>query len=372
MILALKRNAYSDELSTCVDLAGALLEHLAACSGPPVGQAALATGVPHGAWLFKRLSAEINDLVAKTTQAQRLALAKAYINDVKWDRNVDQPAFRFEYPGLPKTVRRPANELLAAFYDKLLESGFTVAAPDGSSFLLDRKRLAQGFFARNAVRSCPACMEVSIERGAHGRSSPSSCDHFLPKSVYGPLAIHPQNLVFVCSDCNERRKGRRDPLTAASGPQAEQERTSAGALKNSYLPYRRAAVGDLKLVFERHRVMLTADTDEALVRLEALDRLYDLSGVWSDVLPRAERELFTWLESLPTARSTTAVLEKAERLGAGTPEGLEPGQYLRGRYASHLRAAHLDTLKKEWQQRSREERMCSTLYETPDALSGPR
>jgi 5-methylcytosine-specific restriction endonuclease McrA len=367
MILALKRNAYANELSTCVDLAGALLEHLAACSGPPVDPAALATSVPHGAWLSERLSTEIDDLVKRTTPAERQALAEAYTNDVEWDRNVDQPAFRFEYPGLPETVRDPAGKLLAAFYDKLLKSGFKLATSDGSSLVLDRKRLEQGFFARNTVRSCPACMEVSIERGAHGRSSPSSCDHFLPKSLYGPLAIHPQNLVFVCSDCNERRKGRRDPLTAASGPQAEQERTSAGALKNSYLPYKRSALGDLKLVFERHRVALTADTNEALVRLAALDRLYDLSGTWSDVLPRAERELFTWLESLPTARSTTAVLDRAERLGAGTPEELEPGQYLRGRYASHLRAAHLETLKKEWQQRSREERLCSVIYETPTA-----
>jgi hypothetical protein len=358
MILRLRTNAYAGELLSILALASALVDHLASCQSPALDDAAL----PAAGWLLRHLHAQIEELLGNTTQSERRQLAAAVTNDIQFDRKIDSRSFRFQYPELPAHVQRHSRPLFTAFYDILCRPGFPPAAT--GEHALDRRLIERGFFERNeGIRACPACMEAEIAPAADGAPITSDCDHFLPRFRYGPLAIHPQNLVFTCIPCNERRKGSRDPLSG-SGPSHDRRgrRTAAGALRRSYLPYRRAAQSELRIEFAPEGVTLTADTELERERVANLDCLYGLSRVWSDVLPRAEREMFEELEGPPTRKAVEAVLRSTEDRGRGAPERLKHGVFLRSRYAAHLRDGQLDVLTKEWQRKSAELRSSAALY----------
>lgn len=364
MILRLKTNAYASELMSILDLVSVLTAHLAACQHSTLDEDAFTTEIPRAEWLLKYLRGHIEELLLHTTRLERKLLDEAVKNDRRFDVNVDSRSFRFQYPGLPEHVRKHSKALLTAFYDALVNKGFPVTRSDGTTLVVDRRLLERGFLERNkGIRACPACMETEISLTADDVPTTTDCDHFLPRFLYGPLAIHPQNLVFICMLCNQRRKGRSDPLVSSGESRIQmQERTAAGQLRRSYLPYRRSAWSELRVNFAREGVTLTADTNIARERVANLDRVFGLAGVWSDVLPRAEREMFEELDGPPTKISVKVVLENTESRGQGVPEQLRQGAFLRGRYAAHLREDHLEVLTKEWQRKSKERRRAAAVY----------
>jgi hypothetical protein len=364
MILRLKTNAYAPEMTSILDLVVELMAHLATCPSPGLDEERFTAEMPRADWLLKHLHVHIDELLLHTTQVERKLLEQAVRNDRQFDVNVDSQSFRFQYPGLPAHVRKRSKLLLAAFYDTLLKNGFLVTRNDGTTLVVDRRLLEQGFFERNkGIRACPACMEVEISLAPDDAATTTDCDHYLPKTLYGPLAIHPQNLVFICMLCNQRRKGQHDPLVGSGSSHIQiEQRTEAGLLRRRYLPYRRSAWSELRIKFAREGVTLTADTDLARERVANLDRVFELASVWSDVLPRAEREMFEELDGPPTKNSVKAVLDNTESRGQGVPEQLKQGAFLRGQYAAHLRKNHLDVLTKEWQRKSEERRKSTALY----------
>ncbi len=366
MILPLRPNAYAHELTPVLGQLAALMRHLAACRAPTLDEQALLAAVPEVEWLLQRCRPAVERLLSATTEAERRELAEAVDNDLRFDVNVDSRRFKLQYPALPAHVRKPATQLLTAFYEVLRQPGFAVAGQDGASAVFDLRRLEQGYFAANPeLRSCPACLEAEIAPGNGEGPAVVECDHYLPLWIYGPLTIHPQNLAFICMMCNQRRKGRRDPLAPGKATSAARVArcTRAGALRESYLPYRRAAVGELKLNFERGGLTLTASTSAARERVSKLDGLLGLTRTWSDVLPRAEREMFEELRgSRPTARTVKGVLDDLVQRGGGPPERLKHGVFVRSRYAAHLRDRHLDVLREEWKRKHAELRRSRELY----------
>lgn len=363
MILMLKPNTYAKELIAVLDRLEAVVVHLASYRGPPLDESGFLAAAPESRWLLRR-RLQIDELL-RCDRPEREQLAAAVANDRQFDENADSPSFSLRYPGLPERVRECSRPLLAAFYDKLTKGGHRLGGPNGESIVLDRRRLERGFFEANpGIRACPACLEAEIVPAGVGGVATNDCDHYLPKSIYGPLAIHPQNLVFTCMICNQRYKGQRDPLAAAS-PKATRarRRLQAGALRGSYLPYRRAAMGEMRIEFERHRVTLDADTPAARVRVTNLDCLLGLTRTWSEVLPRAEREMFEELEGYATDHSVKAVLDGVSSRGQRMPpEHLKHGMFLRSRYATYLRDHQLGVLTQEWKQRGEELRRSHELY----------
>jgi hypothetical protein len=365
MILPLKQNAYARELTRILDQLSAVIDHLASCPGPHLNETALLLAAPGARWLLGSHRHLLDELLLHTDQGEREQLAQAVANDRRFDVSFTSPTFRLQYPALPAHVREHARLLLVAFYENLLKRGFELAGPNGTTVVLDRRRLEQGFFTANrGLRACPACMEAEISPAGAGAPSIIDCDHFLPKSLYGPLAIHPQNLVFMCIPCNARRKGRADPLTGARpGTAAQQrQRTRPGVLRRSYLPYRRAALGEMEIRFAPAGVTMTAATAIARERVANMDRTFKLSRTWSEVLPRAEREMFEELDRPATSRAVKTVLERVEARGAGAPGQLGHGVFLRSRYAAYLREHHLEVLRKDWQRKAKERRMSAALY----------
>lgn len=373
MIPRLEHNVHAAALSRLQQLAGALLRHLAdAQPGSRLDEERLRAELPEAEPLVARLASRIDALLASTNPAQRAELAEAFANDVGFDGKHDAADFLFRYPGLPAAVRQAAGPLLAAFYDRLLRGGFSTTGPDGVELTLDRHLTEHGFFdANDGIRACPACLEnkMVVVRNA----STVSCDHFLPKSIYAPLSVHPANLVFTCPACNDRLKRAKDPLTAAGGAaSATAERTAAGALRRSYLPFLRPAEQELQLRFSRRSgarasLRLTAATPEARVRVANLDRLFELTGTWTAALPMAERELYEKLEQPLTTGTVTAILDEAVRSGRGPLVQLKDGAFVRSHYAAYLRATDLRALIEEWTERIEELERSRELHAEVDS-----
>ncbi|MES2641054.1 MAG: HNH endonuclease signature motif containing protein [Myxococcota bacterium] len=51
---------------------------------------------------------------------------------------------------------------------------------------------------RSAARICPLC----------GQRVVSTLDHYLPKSKYPSLSVHPRNLIPACADCNKTKQAK--------------------------------------------------------------------------------------------------------------------------------------------------------------------
>jgi hypothetical protein len=369
MILPLKTNAYAPELMSILDLVEALIDHLATCDGPVLSgadleAAAACAKLPDAVQLLEGLRAYVETLLRRTTPADRALLAAAIKNDRRFDQNVDSNSYRLQYPGLSARIREHATPLLVAFYERVRSRGIAVLSEGGDELMINREMLERGFFERNAgIRACPVCMEAEIALSAEGAASTTDCDHYLPKYLYGPLAVHPQNLVFICLLCNQRRKGRRDPLTGLGANAARARRIAAGALRTSYLPYRRPALPELKVTFTREGVTLGAETPSACERVANLDRVFGLARAWGEVLPRAEREMFEELKAPPTKKAVKAILMDTEQRGQGPSEHLKQGVYLRSRYATHLREDCLGALTSEWRRKAKELRLSASLYD---------
>jgi hypothetical protein len=363
MIVRLRPNVYAAELTSVLDQLEAVVDHLVTYRGPPVEESRFRAAVPGAGWLLNRSHRAKLDELLRCTRAERAQLAAAVANDRQFDTHVDARDFSLQYPGLPEHVRQRSRALFVAFYETLARRGHRLTRPDGTTVVLDRLKLERGFFEANPeLLACPACMEEKLAPAGAGPAR-IDCDHFLPKSIYGPLAVHPQNLVFICMSCNGRLKRDRDPLAAAGSKVAQtRRRTEAGALRRSYLPYRRAAVSEMQVKFTPDRVTLTAATEPACERVANLDRLFGLASTWTGLLPIAAREMFTELETLPTASTVKAVLDDVAARGQGAPERLRPGLFLRSRYAEYLRDHQLGVLTAEWQQWSRERRKSDEVH----------
>jgi hypothetical protein len=92
--------------------------------------------------------------------------------------------------GQPLAIARPR---LQAAYDEVQIGGRLAAL---------RARLL------SSTDSCPYC----------GFGEPRDLDHYLPRSIYGELAIYPNNLVPSCGPCNNAKRAVVPGMGAANGP----------------------------------------------------------------------------------------------------------------------------------------------------------
>ncbi|HKP04753.1 MAG TPA: hypothetical protein VJU77_15480 [Chthoniobacterales bacterium] len=167
-------------------------------------------------------------------------IVEAFQNDVKFPSSVDDPVFEFQFAlRLDAATQKVVKELMVLFYETLAGANFP-SAVHGEPEDFTRDLLLEGFERANPkLQVCPACdgqkpskIEAKLLADA---------DHYLPKSLYPFLAVHPGNLVPVCLECNQRIKGDTDPvLDHATTP-----------LANIFLPYVVPASEHLELCIRR-------------------------------------------------------------------------------------------------------------------------
>jgi hypothetical protein len=337
-----------------VSIAVGVLRHIAGRDRltRPAFEGAIA---PHGTWAWDKLAKHARALMRQTTRAERTLIAQAVAHDTDFEAKFDDADFAFRYPGLPPRLQAASDPLLRAFYTHLTTGGVPVTR-DGATAKVTRREIEEGYFAANpTLETCPACMEESLTLVATGPSD-NDCDHFLPKSQYAPLAVHPGNLWFTCPRCNGRRKGEISPVANATEP---------GVLRTTYLPYRRAAEDELELTFTRETVKLqsTNGLDKvAQERVANLQRILGLETRWTFALGSAQREFIKAVGLGANEAMIEQELERAERLGDGPAVSLGKGCFLRGRYATYLREHHLTELADEWARTEQDHARSQALY----------
>jgi hypothetical protein len=181
-------------------------------------------------------------------------------------------------------------QILLSFYEDILaDDGVPgtvldeVEALDHQSFLRSYRK------SQGKIRVCPGCDGQGLQ--VQGDTIRANIDHFLPKSEYPFLAIHPLNLAPFCTDCNQVRKGSKDAL-ASPGVQS---------LRDIYHPYVRGAHDDIRVVVTLNNEnklqirLLPADVDrQSQARLSSLLYVLDLESFWQGTLcndPRDESQL---------------------------------------------------------------------------------
>jgi hypothetical protein len=171
-------------------------------------------GADIGSWLYRKptIRQHLTNWITYTHNHPDAAqqILSAFNNDIGFLDHLDDPDFRFCYHTLLDEAKQIVRPLLIAFYENLLRNGFPQCV-HGNAEILDRDAFIAAFWEANPkLVVCPACdcpRSSKIDDKVY-----ADADHFLPKSDYPFLSVHPANLVPLCLDCNRLFKRDQDPI----------------------------------------------------------------------------------------------------------------------------------------------------------------
>jgi hypothetical protein len=220
---------------------------------------------------YKELEVTIEFLVANPTVGADII--GAFDHDVRFHKHIGDPTFEFYYwTRLSGPVQAAVKGLMQAFYLELLsKSGFPPSI-QGSGTNFTRSRFLDSFWQSNPdLEVCPAC---DSHRPARNQAD---ADHFLPKSNHPFLAIHPSNLVPLCTDCNRYRKLDYDPI----------DDHTREPLLNTYHPYYRPAIDEIVVRVSRGstqalQVHIQDNLGMPSRRVDSLNRVFKLEKHWTN------------------------------------------------------------------------------------------
>jgi hypothetical protein len=190
--------------------------------------------------------------------------------------------------------------ILLSFYEDILADEGVPEAVIEEAEALDHQSFLRSYWkSQRNVRVCPGCDGQGLQ--LQGNTIRANIDHFLPKSEYPFLAVHPFNLAPFCTDCNQVRKGSKDAL-AAPGVQG---------LQDIYHPYIRCAHDDVRVVVEHNaeeqpqiRLLPASEEAQSQARLNSLNYVLDLENFWRGTLcnsPHNENKLEKEIEFIISA-----------------------------------------------------------------------
>jgi hypothetical protein len=278
--------------------------------------------------------------ILKLPPRERKALWQAVKNDIEFYKNLDDPDFEFRYCNLDTQTQAVGNELLLRFY-KILGSKAGFAKLPGQKIRLSGAVLEQLY--REANKKCAICPACLVDRlpGPIMGISQNDREHYFPQSKYPPLAVHPFNLTIACMKCNQRRHSNIDPINDHK----------AGALLDTFLPYTRPGLNQIELRFtitdSKKMVTLLGKPGEARAkqRAENFERMYRLSGYWSDYLEGIDatlRDHVLFKLKSPTLAGTKKILQGLVDFEELTKTS-EPQAFLRAKYLAWILNEHLDS-----------------------------
>jgi hypothetical protein len=271
-------------------------------------------------WLSDRRRKTIRDHISSVVKYlvnhpdERDILYAAFQNDYGYYQRLDDLTFRFQYSSLSANLRSLVEPLFLYLYEYLGDDGYPdVVMFDSAAF--NRADYIALFDALNPkLLVCPMCdgKKPDIRNGRRL----SDLDHFLPKSKYPFLAIHPRNLVPVCLECNERIKGDQDPLT----------HNESVSLTNSFHPFTRIPAIELISVScgrtengEAHITIEDREQEPRSVRIQSLDRILGLEERWTGRLGEIKESLYDkisgWLDNFTSSEESENEIKESIRLG---------------------------------------------------------
>jgi hypothetical protein len=200
---------------------------------------------------------------------------KAFDHDRDFDQKAYGSAFRFDYFGLDAAAKEVLGPLMSFFYEGIFARA-GVPPPAAGEAKLTRIAFLQAFWKTNPrLNVCPACDDPKPD--TVDVTPTDDVDHFLPKSIYPFLALHPYNLVPICGTCNSSCKLAKDPL----------DHTDDDPFLHSFHPYLRPALPAIDIVASRdNRGEIAYELRDRTPplprsrRVESMNRLLDLESRW--------------------------------------------------------------------------------------------
>lgn len=261
-----------------------------------------------GTWLWGKyavVAARIVRLLVLPSE-QKTDIFDAFKHDIDLDgilQRLEPKVFRFKaLPERCNDAQAIIKDLLVSFYEDILVAKGVPADVLGEEEALDHQEILQSYRQMNLrLKVCPGCDgEPPLRVSARARPRPdekphhplwlsANVDHFLPKSKYPCLAIHPLNLVPLCIVCNQDRKGENDPLDAVD----------VVDLDDIYHPYIRGAHDEVIVVVERDdtdgrphlRFYPAVGVPHAAARLHSLEHVLGLEADWDGDLQDERLEI---------------------------------------------------------------------------------
>jgi hypothetical protein len=224
------------------------------------------------------------------------AVLDAYDHDQTYNESAGA-AFQFHYyTTLNDTERELGRPVTQCFYDFLSKGG--IPWNDGAAWKkFTRDNLIESFWKSNpTILVCPACDAAKPD--AIGLKVYADADHYLPKSLYPFLSVHPANLVPQCVSCNRSFKLAKDPLKPY-GP---------GELGDVFLPYSRPAFGPLTLgLVRKGKVVRPRLADPVCTpsrRLRSVQYVFKLEKRWESRVDRVAGDVAAELADYGPMMST--------------------------------------------------------------------
>jgi hypothetical protein len=137
-------------------------------------------------------------------------------------------------------VQTAGKTLLLLFYEEFRKGGLTLKFSGQKKSYSSQDFLADFRVANKGLVLCSFCQVnayATIGKNDKGKTHVyTDLDHYLPKSLYPHLSIHPYNLIPTCHACNSWRKGDIDPLINPIDK-------SRLELQEIWLPYHSSGIG---------------------------------------------------------------------------------------------------------------------------------
>ena len=242
-------------------------------------------GNPQGKNLKQKITAIVQHIAVHPEQ--RDLLRSAFQHDVEYHQHLDDEDFAFTFSQIDPDLQPHIQSLMVYLYENLGDNGYpNVVMGDGRTF--NRGDYLIVWEEQNSLLNvCPACDGKRPDRGRN-KHRMSDLDHFLPKSVYPFLALHPRNLVPICIECNQRIKGEIDPLVD----------NGAVSFSHTFHPYTSvAAVDVIDAVCQRDSngapgvKLEDVELGGQTARVGSLDRVFDLGNRWTGRISEVEASL---------------------------------------------------------------------------------
>ena len=290
MLHPTKLPACSPILECILDFQEHLLSFACSHTAPTQVDLVAEFGLEVSNWLFNNHQLVYDSLkpfMRDLSKSDKEAVLAQFRHDRNFPISRDDPTFSFELvtdatsPQYLTHVRKWLN----GFYEQLGRSGYHPNICGHGTVTFRETDWWNGYYQENPKRLTCAICDASLNSG--GRT----IEHYLPKSQYPSLSIHPDNLVPLCKTCNRDMKRDKDPLAGRSFCQI-------------YLPYYRDIRSETKLEFNRnpdgsYSVKLIPITNDPNInaRLTSLTQLFDIPKRWNWVIAEASEIAFSQLRS---------------------------------------------------------------------------
>lgn len=263
---------------------------------------------------------------------ERQEICEAFSSDMQFHQHIDDSTYRLHPLSEDGTAALDAlcNRLYDAVGSGIPSGG---AAGDAGGGCLFSVSLLQKQYERangKEGRVCPVCVRELLFSMGEGEA-----DHYFPRKKYPSLALHPYNILPICSDCNGVRfKHIKNPIDQADiGP---------GELRTVFLPYLRSVKSEVQFdVDENCSITMRPgpkSEEETPRRIENLERLYQLGKRWSVILSYVCDDIAAELESVYAAYEKPQERLEAlrEKLSTNAESTKDRRDFVKGIYCGWL------------------------------------